>query len=296
MISVAEQTFDRLPAMNPRSARTCFARRWPDKIEKRSGRWYRRVENLSPRADVVKQDIDFILEGWEYKPGMVQARLVQAAGARQVIQMRVDLGVLQLESSGRPDGVKPHGHMTYLAYLREQARLAEKTGNRFVLTEEQCQEADREFVQYYHRRICWLALRNFAKAVADADHTLTFMDFVKRASPSEEYTQAHEQYRGFVVFQRTQAAAAMEAERQRPDRAIDAVRAGIERLRDFFEAHDLEDQVDDDPMVQHLRRVEENLRKEFNITSTLSEQLAEAVAQEDYERAARLRDELKEKS
>src|SRR5262245_20874933 len=54
--------------------------------------------NRAPGANVVneaigvKQDIDFILEGWEYKPGMVQARLVQAAGGRQVIQMRVDLG------------------------------------------------------------------------------------------------------------------------------------------------------------------------------------------------------------
>lgn len=244
----------------------------------------------------MKQDIDFILEGWEYKPGMVQARLVQAAGHRQVIQMRVDLGVLQIETTGRPDGLRPHGHATFLAYLRDQARMAEKSDNKFVLSDEQCQEADREFVQYYHRRICWLALRNYQKAVADADHTLAFMDFVKRASPSDEYTQAHEQYRGFVIFQRTQAAAAMHAENQRPEQAVDAVRDGLDRLREFFEAHGLEDQMDDDAMVQHLRRVEETLRKEFQIESTLTEQLAEAVAQEDYERAARLRDELKRQS
>lgn len=243
----------------------------------------------------MKQDIDFILEGWEHKPGMVQARLVQAPGGRQVIQMRVDLGVLQLESVGRPDGVRPHGHTTYLAYLREQARLAEKTENKFVLTDEQCQEADREFVQYYHRRICWLALRHYQKAVADADHTLTFMDFVKRYSPSDDYTQAHEQYRGFVIFQRTQAAAAQQAENQHPDRAVDAVREGLEQLREFFAGHGLEDQMDDDGMVLHLRRVEETLREEYGIKTTLTEQLAEAVASEDYERAAKLRDELKKR-
>src|SRR3954471_2164260 len=94
-----------------------------------------RFLNRAPGANVVneaigvKQDIDFILEGWEYKPGMVQARLVQAAGGRQVIQMRVDLGLLQIESAGRPDGVKPHGQTSYLAYLREQARLADKRGD-----------------------------------------------------------------------------------------------------------------------------------------------------------------------
>ena len=170
----------------------------------------------------MKQDIDFVLEGWEYKPGMVQARLVQASGqtghggGRQVIQMRVDLGILQLETTGRPDGTRPHSHSSYLGYLREQARQAEKAENKFTLTEEQCQEADREFVQFYHRRICWLALRHYPKAMADADHTLAFMDFVKRFSPNEEYTQAHEQYRGFVLFQRTQAAAAQQAENERP--------------------------------------------------------------------------------
>src|SRR4051794_20243447 len=77
-------------------------------------------------ADVVKQDIDYVLEGWEYKPGMVQPRLVQApgpGGGRQVIQMRIDLGILQLESTGRPDGTRPHNHSSYLSYLREQARL-----------------------------------------------------------------------------------------------------------------------------------------------------------------------------
>jgi hypothetical protein len=241
----------------------------------------------------VKQDIDFILEGWEYKPGMVQARLVQAPGGRQVIQMRVDLGLLQIETVGRPDGAKPHGHSTYLASLREQARLAEKSGTKFVLTEEQCQEADREFVQYYHRRICWLALKQYQKAIADSDHTLAFMDFVKRYSPSDDYTHAHEQYRGFVLFQRTQAAAALQTENQHPDRAVDAVREGLERLRDFFADHDLEEQMEDDGMVQHLRRIEERLREEYGIQSTLSEQLAEAIDKEDYERAARLRDELK---
>ena len=243
----------------------------------------------------MKQDIDFILAGWEYKPGMVQARLVQAAANRQVIQLRVDLGVLQIEAAGRPDGAKPHGHATYLSYLREQARYADKSSDKFSLSEEQSQEADREFVQFYHRRICWLALRNYAKAVADADHTLAFMDFVNRHSPNEEYAMAHDQYRGFVLFQRTQAAVAEKAESQRPEEAIDEVRHGLERMREFFASHDMEEQMEEDGMVQHLRRVDEKLRNEFGIHATMHEQLDDAIAREDYERAARLRDELKSK-
>ena len=43
-----------------------------------------------------------------------------------------------------------------------------RQGRRFVLSEDQCLEADREFIQFYHRRICWMALENFRRAVADA--------------------------------------------------------------------------------------------------------------------------------
>src|SRR5438046_9255888 len=76
----------------------------------------------------VNQDIDAALRGWDYKPGVVQARLVQAGDGRQIIQMRVDLGVLQIESSGRPDGTRPHGLTTYFDYLRQHARVSDRAG------------------------------------------------------------------------------------------------------------------------------------------------------------------------
>jgi hypothetical protein len=244
----------------------------------------------------VNQDIDFILHDWEYKPGVVQARLVQTRNGRQVIQMRADLGVLQIETTSRPDGTRPHGFPTYFDYLREQARLGQRGGQTFILSEEQCQEADREFVQFYHRRICWLALRNYAKALADADHTLGFMSFVAQHAPGEEYRQAHEQYRGFVLFQRTQAAAALEVEKDNPEGAVEEIKSGLEQLRAFFASYDMEEQMEEDGMVQHLRQVEASLRQEYKIQATLQEQLAQAVADEDYEKAAALRDQLRRKS
>jgi hypothetical protein len=244
----------------------------------------------------VSQDIDAALKGWAHKPGVIQARLVQASDGRQVLQMRLDLGVLQLELNGRPDGSRPHGCANYLEYLRHQRYLADRGGEPFTLNEEQCQEADREFLQFYHRRVCWLALRNFARAIADADHTLAFMDFVRAHSPNEEYTQAHEQYRPFVLFQRTQAAAGLAVEKGDPEAAIDAIQAGLEKIRSFFVAHDLEEKLEEDGMVQQLRKLESSLRQVHGIGATLREQLAEAVANEEYETAAKLRDALRRRT
>jgi hypothetical protein len=244
----------------------------------------------------VSKHIDPALRGWDYEPGSVQARRVKGGDGRPVLQMRVDLGVLQLETEGRPDGKRPHGCPTYFDYLRRRARAAAARGRQYRLDEVECQEADREFLQFYHRRICWLALHEYAKAVADADHTLAFMDFLRAHSPSAEYTQAHEQYRGFVTFQRTQGAAALALEKNDPESAIDAVRRGLSQLRDFFAAHDAEEQLEDDGMVRHLRKIEDFVRREHHIEATLQERLDRAVANEEYETAARLRDELRKRA
>src|SRR5580704_14259878 len=103
---------------------------------------------LFREAGVVNQDIDFILQDWEFKPGIVQPRLVQTQTGRQVIQLHIELGVLQIETSGRPDGTSPHGFPTYFEYMREQANIARKSEQTLTLSDEQCQEADREFVQF----------------------------------------------------------------------------------------------------------------------------------------------------
>jgi len=243
----------------------------------------------------VSQDIDVVLRDWDYKSGVVQARLVKAADGRQVIQMRVDLGLLQIETTGRPDGARPHNFGSYFEYLRREARVAVRAEKPFSLSEEQCQQADREFVQFYHRRICWLALRQYDRAIADADHTLAFMDFVREYSPGEEYTQAHEQYRGFVLFQRTQAAAALSLEQAKPEDAIDEIRIGLEKLRAFFASYEADEQMDEDGMVRHLRKIESSLRETHGIEATLQEQLDQAIADEEYERAAKLRDAIRQR-
>ena len=236
----------------------------------------------------MSQDIDAVLSAWPRQADEVQTRLIAAGDGREVLQIRIDLGLLQLEVSDRPDGERPHGFPTYFAYLKS---LAERRNKPLVLNEQQCAEADREFVQYYHRRVGWLSLRRFDSAVADADHTLAFMDFVRDHSPAEEYTRAHEQYRGFVLFHRTQAAAAAAVEREKPEEAIDEIRAGLNHLR----SQPGSENETESEMIQTLERMEQSLREMHGIDATLREQLERAIAAEEYEAAARLRDALRQR-
>lgn len=253
----------------------------------------------------MRRDIDDALQGWPYEPesGEVVARELRARDGRMVVQVRQELGILQLEVDGRPDGIRPHGFATYLDYLRHRAaaRGLDPSGKSppWLMRAEHRDEVDREFIQFYHRRTAWLTLQRYDKALADADHTLALMDFVRRHGGDAEYIASHEQFRGMVVFQRTQAAAALALERRRPDEAIDAVREGAERLnrhlRDWeADEHD-PDEIPDRTLIDQLRHLETEIRANFAVEKTLREQLDEAIAREDYERAARLRDQIRAK-
>jgi hypothetical protein len=228
------------------------------------------------------------LTDWPYDPGNVNARVVRSDDGRDVIQMRVDMGLLQMETTGRPDGGRPKGYETYFDYLVSQTLPDDE----FELTEEQCLEVDREFVQFYHRRVCWLTLRQYARAVADADHTLALMDFCADHSPDEEWMMSHEQYRPFVLFHRIQAAALGQLEQQAAEAAVHTINAGLDQLRELFVEHDAEEMFDDNELVLRLTELRESLRDHYRVGRTLEEQLQDAVAREQYELAARIRDEL----
>lgn len=250
----------------------------------------------------MRRDMDDTIQGWPYEPepGEVIAREVKARDGRMVVQVRVELGVLQMEVGGRPDGTKPHGFATYLDYLRYRAAgRGQAPGGKaptWAMAPEHCVEADREFVQYYHRRVAWLTLQRYDKALLDADHTLALMDFVCQHGIDEEYVSSHERFRGLVLFHRTQAAAALALERRKPEEAIDIVREGRDRLiahhNRWSEEHE-QAETPNPPLIEQLHVLEHEIRKNFAVEKTLREQLDEAVAHEDYERAARLRDQIR---
>lgn len=234
-----------------------------------------------------QRDLDDILEDWPYEPRTVSARLVRAADGRDVLQMRVDLGVLQMEVSGRPDGTRPGGAETYLdLLLREAFRQSEET----ELSDRQLEEIDHEFSQYYHRRICWLAVREFERAVSDADHTLALMDYLSRHQVDEHWEREQTEQRSLVLFHRTQAAALAHLEKEGAEAAIEEINEGLEVIERLSESQD--GAAAPERMVAQLRDLQDWVRDHYQVDRTLNEQLAEAVAAEEYERAAKLRDEL----
>ena len=55
-------------------------------------------------------DIGHLLNNWDFEPDEFLARRIQADDGSEKIQIRIDMGILQLETAGRPDGALPFGY------------------------------------------------------------------------------------------------------------------------------------------------------------------------------------------
>ena len=71
----------------------------------------------------MSNDLSRILDDWKFQPDEVMVRIVPGDDGRSKIQLRVDLGILQMEMDGRPDGFRPEGFESWLDYYEHQQQL-----------------------------------------------------------------------------------------------------------------------------------------------------------------------------
>ena len=245
----------------------------------------------------MSEDIQPLLDDWTYDSGRLCVRKFVGEDGREKVQLRIEMGILQMEISGRPDGQRPHGCESLLHYCQAQAQRARKQGGKqsgYQLDAEGCMALQIEAIQYYHRRISFLELGDYGRAKMDAERNLMLFDFVKEYAADEEDRMVMEPHRPFVVGHRVRAATLLKLEAGDYDDALREIEVGIEEIQAFFREFDRPDLQEESEEVAFLREWAEEIRKDRprSPKQDLKEQLREAVAIEDFERAAELRDRL----
>src|SRR5262249_31582940 len=89
-------------------------------------------------------DLNSLLKDWPHESGAIKVRKVPGLDGREKLQLRIDLGLLQMEMDGRPDGQRPHNCESYLIYHQRRALRAAERGEDYELTPEQCSELQQE--------------------------------------------------------------------------------------------------------------------------------------------------------
>jgi hypothetical protein len=243
-------------------------------------------------------DIGFILSDWPFEPGQVTARRIRGADDKDKIQLRLDLGLLQMEAIGRPDGQRPHGYESLLDYQEAQLqRHRDQTGasEGFELDERACELLRAEALMYYHRYLAEFVLEDFAAVERDTVRNLRAMDFCAVHAAEESDRYAMEQHRPYVLMMCTRARARLAVDDNRPKAALAILKAGIEKIVAFYRNLGQEALATESGEIGVLKAMvkETEARIPVDPIQQLRTDLDKAVKEERYEDAAQLRDQLR---
>lgn len=246
---------------------------------------------------MASKDISSLLGEWPFESGHINVRKIRGLDGRVKIQMRVDLGLLQMEMEGRPDGVHPYGCESVLAHHIEGLRqhmLRNGTELGYELDRDACRELREEAALYYHRYLALFVLEDFEGVERDTQRNLKALDLCKKFAGDDRDRFALEQYRPYIVMMNTRAKALRALERGDTRRALQAVENSLRTLKAFFKGYQQPQAYFRSPEVRMLRKLRGQIKRGLpsDPVVELRRQLRAALAEERYEDAARLRDEL----
>ncbi|MCA9310123.1 MAG: hypothetical protein KDA21_02900, partial [Phycisphaerales bacterium] len=238
----------------------------------------------------MSMDLTSILKDWPYEPGQITVRVIEGDDGEPKIQVRLDLGLLQMEVAGRPDGQRPYGFESLLEYYEtglDDFLADSPEGENFQLSADDCRLLREESVQYYHRYISLLVLGDADGVVRDTSRNLRVLDLCRQYAERDEDRQVLEQFRSYITMMRTRALASQMVAANEAKAALLVIDEGIEEIRRLHEEAGHEDggRSTEIQMLQGMRD-ELVMKLPASQKTELRRRLQEAIEQENYELAA----------
>jgi hypothetical protein len=242
-------------------------------------------------------DISNLLENWDYQPGQIIVRKLTGRDGQEKIQLRVDLGLLQMNAEGRPDGKRPMGHPSLFEYQESRLKkhMDEHGGDdNFRLKPDDCAKLQLEALQFHHRYICLLELQDYDAVIRDTSRNLAVFNFVARYAESEELAWALQQFRPQLLLIQVRAKASKKLAAKRHRDAIQEIERGISEIKQFYTEVG-RNEIEASTEAQYLQTWmgEISSSRPLSKREKLELALNEAVRQENYEKAAEVRDKLR---
>jgi len=244
----------------------------------------------------MSDDIGRILGAWDYEAGELRVRTIDGQEGERQIQIRIDLGIMQLTWSGRPDGTRPHECKSLLDhYQRTRVKWERENEEDFTLSHQDCWALGQEAMQYYWRRISFFELKEYERAEEDAVHNLGILDLCESYAEHDEDRSISDQYRVFVTAHRIQARALRLLAEEDHGEALTVIRDGIAEVEQIIEGHGELEYMEESPELKFLNQWEKEVEESRPLSprEKLNVDLRAAVEQERFELAASLRDRIR---
>lgn len=253
---------------------------------------------MTENSSVSEHDLTDFLREWPLEPGRVNARRLIGRDERPKVQVRIELGVIQMEIDGRPDGRRPDGYESLLALQRHrmqqyQAQTHASAG--FVISDDEARDLRDEAMQFYHRYVALFALGEHELVIRDTSHILEIDELCRQCCRDDADRDAMQPFRTSAITMRARAEAEFAIAARQPKEAIRALERGLEELRIVFQESSHPDAFDQANETQLLRGMRDVLVPKLPSSqrAELHQRIRAAIAAENYELAAILRDELR---
>lgn len=240
-------------------------------------------------------DLNDLLRDWPHEPGQIKVRRILGTDGKEKIQLRIDLGVIQMETTGRPDGAHPHGSESLLSHHLTLAHEKEARNEQYSLSPEEVSELQQEGIQYYHRYISLFQLNDFPGVIRDTQRNIDLFNFVSKYAGGDEFANSLEQFRPYVLMMNTRARASIELERGDFAAALRQIQRGREKIVELFTGEEAPEMAERSPEIAFLDEWTEEIRARQPISKLekMQKEMETAIATEAYERAAELRDAIR---
>lgn len=242
-------------------------------------------------------DIRSILQNWPYDPEE-DARLTQGEDGREILQVRTPVGIEQYELDGRPDGLRPRGVESALEYHLQRLHSAREAGveAEFSLDRRACNELFSEGTLYYFRYVRLFQLKDWVRTVRDTTRNLRVFDLIHQYARREEDRQFLEKWRPYIIRIHSSAAAMLELEKRAYDAALRRVNQGIRDIEELEELDDETFRFECSRSLNALRELAQQIRRNRPLSELeqLQQQLRRAIERQEFERAAALRDKIRD--
>jgi len=241
-------------------------------------------------------DLNSLLDDWSHEPGQIKVRKILGKDGAWKIQLRIDLGLIQMEMDGRPDGLRPHDCESLLEWQKKCAEEAEENGTPFFLSPEECAQLQHEGVQYYHRYLSLFQLNEYGAVIRDTTRNLEMIDFVEEYAEESDSSWAFLQFRPYVLMMQTRAVASIFLTKLDFPGAIKAIEDGCEKIEDFLVTLDNPELVENSSELSFLREWAKEIQSNQPLgpLEKMHLEMKQAIEREEYERAATLRDEIRQ--
>jgi hypothetical protein len=240
-------------------------------------------------------DLSALLAAWKYEGTNTVRRVT--LGDREVLQVRLPLGIEQYEVDGRPDGLRPMNRESWLHHYRRKARLLRQRGKELRLREEDIARLHQEGLLYYYRYLLFFQIQEYRLSARDTLRNLKLLDFVARSSSPEQAVDL-EQYRPYILRVHVMSKALHRIQ------SSSDVRGALRLLRQGVRLVEAIDPVTPSEVLSlERKRSLESLRELIDQLSAhlpvprrviLQQEMDRAVREENYEKAAVLRDQIAE--